>query len=152
MKLKYPQLVIEQLALNGGDVAAALRESFHKVDVLLEDLVSAVLVLYCVFADCVGSVYCYIGCGICVSHRRIVSYSSVSESQVLLLPFSLRSFPHPLSSTRTNNYFPTQQYASLLRELRTQPNPCDKIGANTSSNPRPSQMSAPLEGTLMQFD
>lgn len=40
MKLKYPQLVIEQLALNGGDVAAALRESFHKVDVLLEDLVS----------------------------------------------------------------------------------------------------------------
>jgi hypothetical protein len=51
VKLKYPQLVIEQLALNGGDVAAALRESFHKVDVLLEDLVSAVLVLYCVFAE-----------------------------------------------------------------------------------------------------
>jgi len=39
VKLKYPQLVIEQLVANGGDVAAALRESFHKVDELLEDMV-----------------------------------------------------------------------------------------------------------------
>jgi len=58
VKLKYPQLVIEQLALNGGDVAAALRESFHKVDVLLEDLVSDIIFLWyqlCVLvAPCVG--------------------------------------------------------------------------------------------------
>ena len=40
MKLKYPRLVIEQLARHEGDIAQALRESFHKVDELLEDVVS----------------------------------------------------------------------------------------------------------------
>eukprot|EP00598_Pedospumella_elongata_P001227 CAMPEP_0184969744 /NCGR_PEP_ID=MMETSP1098-20130426/2421_1 /TAXON_ID=89044 /ORGANISM="Spumella elongata, Strain CCAP 955/1" /LENGTH=547 /DNA_ID=CAMNT_0027491557 /DNA_START=63 /DNA_END=1706 /DNA_ORIENTATION=- len=79
VKLKYPQLVIEQLVANGGDVAAALRESFHKVDELLEDL----------------------------------------------------------------------QYATLLRELRTLPDPCDtmhKSKSTNGANPRPSQMlNTPLE-------
>jgi len=43
-----------------------------------------------------------------------------------------------------------QQYATLLRELRTLPDPCDtmhKNKNNNGSNPRPSQMlNTPLEG------
>lgn len=50
MKLKYPQLVIEQLVANGGDVAAALRESFHKVDEMLEDMVSFFLLFFSFFS------------------------------------------------------------------------------------------------------
>jgi serine/threonine protein phosphatase PrpC len=40
-KLKYPELVLEQLAANDGDLHVALRESFHRVDELLEDAVSS---------------------------------------------------------------------------------------------------------------
>lgn len=36
-KLHYPQLVLEQLVANEGDVAMALRESFHRIDELLEE-------------------------------------------------------------------------------------------------------------------
>lgn len=36
-KNHYPKLVLEQLVANEGDVAMALRESFHRVDELLED-------------------------------------------------------------------------------------------------------------------
>jgi hypothetical protein len=46
-KLKYPELVLEQLAANNGDLHVALRESFHRVDELLEDAVSKAVVLRC---------------------------------------------------------------------------------------------------------
>lgn len=36
-KIHYPKLVLEQLVANEGDVAMALRESFHRIDELLED-------------------------------------------------------------------------------------------------------------------
>lgn len=45
MKLKYPKLVIDELLANEGDFASALRESFHKVDELLEDMVSVLVIL-----------------------------------------------------------------------------------------------------------
>jgi hypothetical protein len=40
-KIHYPQLLLEQLVANEGDVAMALRESFHRIDEELEDPVSA---------------------------------------------------------------------------------------------------------------
>ena len=39
VKLKYVQVVLDELASSRGDVAQALRESFHRVDELLEDMV-----------------------------------------------------------------------------------------------------------------
>jgi hypothetical protein len=44
--LKYPELLIAQLALHNGDVASALRESFHAIDKLLEDEVAFLVVLF----------------------------------------------------------------------------------------------------------
>lgn len=41
-KIHYPKLVLEQLVANEGDVVMALRESFHRVDELLEEAVSGV--------------------------------------------------------------------------------------------------------------
>ena len=40
-KLKYPELVLEQLIAHNGDVAVALRECFHRIDELLEEPVSS---------------------------------------------------------------------------------------------------------------
>ena len=47
VKLKYPKLVIDELLASEGDYATALRESFHKVDELLEDMVSSVAEITC---------------------------------------------------------------------------------------------------------
>lgn len=51
VKLKYPKLVVDELLANDGDFASALRESFHKVDELLEDLVRPIILHLIVF-DC----------------------------------------------------------------------------------------------------
>ena len=63
VKLKYPKLVIEQLATHDGDIAQALRESFHKVDELLEDMVRDLLVVasnytICILATMNSILYC----------------------------------------------------------------------------------------------
>lgn len=39
VKLKYPEIVEEQLMICKGNIEETLRESFHKVDELLEDMV-----------------------------------------------------------------------------------------------------------------
>ena len=63
-------------------------------------------------------------------------------------PLHITANSHPLTM---REHFYYQQYATLLRELRTLPDPCDTMHKNkytNGANPRPSQMlNTPLEGS-----